>query len=87
LFLDRGRSAQPIRRERAECATERPRLRRNGFVYKLGVLDRTVGTCSRADATDGREWSAMRSVARETVMGSRHSGQTGVIVLPVTPCR
>ena len=55
--------------------------------YKAGVLDRTVDACSRATAIDGREWSAMRSVARETVTDSRHSGQTGVIVLPVTPCR
>jgi hypothetical protein len=35
----------------------------------------------------GREWSAIRNVARETVTSSWQRGHLGVMVLPVTPSR
>src|SRR5262245_50423996 len=36
---------------------------------------------------EGREWSAIRKVARETVTTTPQRGHLGVIVLPVTPSR
>lgn len=41
----------------------------------------------RFTGTDGREWSAIRNVARSTTTATPHRGHLGVIVLPVTPSR